>query len=248
MWFARSCLCAPKPKCVYYVECSARISPRIIWLNLLLATLCVATVAVYIYTSRRPSLSVTVAASPRALPQKETPQTELCQFQADAGYVFAPASKSDDGITVVPFPQCSDALQRTTSEHIFREWGKDLQVSSVDECLAIIRRQWSTAGDSMYVMSQSAREGHAAEFIGCVAVDRKQFYPYISHLYVHPDHRKRGFGQQLVEHGVKHAAACKFSEVKLWCERKLLPFYEGLGWRTEAISDNKYIMVRGVAG
>jgi GNAT superfamily N-acetyltransferase len=75
--------------------------------------------------------------------------------------------------------------------------------------------------------------GAASDFIGAVAVDRKNFEPFMSHLYVDEALRKRGYGERLVEHAIEYARAFKFNTLKLWCEVAMIPYYRNKGWVVE---------------
>ena len=74
------------------------------------------------------------------------------------------------------------------------------------------------------------------KFIGTVAVDRKNFDPCISHLFVDPTFRRKGYGERLLEHGIDYAKLFKFDNVKLWCEDTLVPYYASKGWVQEKLS------------
>ena len=74
------------------------------------------------------------------------------------------------------------------------------------------------------------------KFIGTVAVDRKNFEPYISHLFVDTVFRKKGYGERLLEHGIEYSRLFKFEDVKLWCVDSLVPYYASKGWVQEKLS------------
>jgi predicted GNAT family acetyltransferase len=90
-----------------------------------------------------------------------------------------------------------------------------------------IQENWN-GSDIFYVMISNDDR-----FIGTVAVDRKNFEPYISHLYVDPLFRHKGYGERLLEHGIEYAKLFKFDNIKLWCEEKLIGFYSKKGWIQE---------------
>jgi GNAT superfamily N-acetyltransferase len=93
-----------------------------------------------------------------------------------------------------------------------------------------ITENW-TGSDILYVMISNDDK-----FIGTVAVDRKNFYPYISHLFVDPALRKKGYGERLLDHGIDYARLFKFDAVKIWCEHTLVPYYASKGWIQEKLS------------
>jgi predicted GNAT family acetyltransferase len=88
-----------------------------------------------------------------------------------------------------------------------------------------------TGSDIMYVMISKDDT-----FIGTVGVDRKNFDPYISHLYVDPLFRNKGYGERLLEHGIEYSRLFKFESIKLWCVESLIPYYSSKGWVQEKLS------------
>lgn len=93
-----------------------------------------------------------------------------------------------------------------------------------------ILENWN-GSEIMYVMiSKDDR------FIGSVAVDRKNFEPYISHLFVDTIFRNKGYGERLLEHGIEYSRLFKFEHVKLWCVDILVPYYASKGWVQEKLS------------
>jgi GNAT superfamily N-acetyltransferase len=93
-----------------------------------------------------------------------------------------------------------------------------------------ITENWN-GSDIMYVMISKDNK-----FIGTVAVDRKNFDPYISHLFVDPIFRKKGYGERLLEHGLEYSKLFKFEHAKLWCIDTLVPYYASKGWVQEKLS------------
>ena len=93
-----------------------------------------------------------------------------------------------------------------------------------------ITENWN-GSDIMYVMISNDDK-----FIGTVAVDRKNFDPYISHLFVDPTVRKKGYGERLLDHGIDYARLFKFDAVKIWCADTLVPYYASKGWIQEKLS------------
>jgi GNAT superfamily N-acetyltransferase len=93
-----------------------------------------------------------------------------------------------------------------------------------------ITENWN-GSDIMYVAISKDNK-----FIGTVAVDRKNFDPYISHLFVDPTFRKKGYGERLLDHGIDYARLFKFDAVKIWCVDSLVPYYSSKGWVQEKLS------------
>jgi len=58
----------------------------------------------------------------------------------------------------------------------------------------------------------------------------RQFSPWLATLYVRPQARSGGVGAQLVAHCVQAAARLQVGYLYLYCEPRLVPYYQGLGW------------------
>jgi GNAT superfamily N-acetyltransferase len=71
------------------------------------------------------------------------------------------------------------------------------------------------------------------EIVGCIGIDRDNFYPYISHLYVLPEYRKNKYSLKLMRFAEKIIKDITFSESRLWCIKELQSFYEKQGYKIE---------------
>lgn len=148
--------------------------------------------------------------------------TEYTQFFADIGNV-SPLEVYSSSYFILPYPKVSSEVQE---ELIYTV--QELNPSLTD---AYIQEHW---GPQMYVMIDSL--GH---WIGCMAMDRKNFYPCISHLYIHPSYRKQGYAKRFLQHGEDVAKEFRFQEVKLWCKESLILYYERYGWSQEGTAKDE---------
>lgn len=156
----------------------------------------------------------------RDLSLGNTRKSELnCQFHADSGLI-CPLIVSDSVYSIKSYLEQPEHIQRAAVEGLAKEWG-----SSYTD--AYIRQLWQGT-DVLYV----ATTGTA--FAACMAVDRKQFYPFISHLYVDPAYRKYGYGTRMLILGEEYARSLGFTEVKLWCVERLVGYYTTRGWTIES--------------
>lgn len=146
-----------------------------------------------------------------------------CQYQADAGEV-CPLIVTASDYDIKPFNHHSAAVQDATVAALNREWPDSFTRDSVARYFAYT--------DTMYVMTDKS-----GDFIGAVAVDRKKFFPFISNLYVRPEQRGKGRSQRLLDVAEAYAASFGVTTVKLWCEPRLIPFYEKRGYRVESTGD-----------
>ena len=78
---------------------------------------------------------------------------------------------------------------------------------------------------------------------GTIAIDKKNFYPFISNLYIVLEQRSKGLGNFLLKFANKYIKSLQFTQSRLWCENKLVPFYTNLGWEIESKKDELNIMI-----
>ena len=154
--------------------------------------------------------------------------SHMCQFSADSGMV-CPPTETTSMFTIQPYQMCDEMIQRATVAHLTKEWGPAYSTEGY------IERIWSRT-DIMFVMSDDS------SFIGCVAVDRRNFFPVMSHLYVVPEKRGLGYGNRLLRFAERYAAKLSFTEIKLWCSQDMVSYYMKKGWVQEGTKEDQIIM------
>ena len=108
------------------------------------------------------------------------------------------------------------------------QWGDNSNIT-YDE--AFIEKTWKSPA-ALYVMTDAQ-----GNLVGTVAIDRKSYFPFISHLYVKPQFRRRGYGSKLLTIAEGHAAhQYTFGQSKLWCPDECVKFYEKRKWRKEKVA------------
>lgn len=136
--------------------------------------------------------------------------------------------------SIRPWQKVPDRIRTQTVNALEAEWGSDYSTD-------YIARTWVSA-DTFYVMT-----GRGGDLIGCVGLDRKQSYPFVSHLLVIPSQRSKGYASVLLHLCERHAANMGFTEIRLWCEPALVPFYTKLGWDAEKEMDGKTVFRKQVS-
>ena len=157
---------------------------------------------------------------------------ELGVSQADVGLVV-PFQAETSLFTFRPFDRVEEALKEKTIEALQREFGDQITRDFVES-------KW-TAGNVFYVLSFKS-EGKD-DFIGCVGVDRLQFYPFISNLVVHEKYRGKKYGQLLLRLAERYAERFQFPSVKLWCAEKLVPYYLKQGYVKERYEEEQQVFI-----
>jgi hypothetical protein len=166
-----------------------------------------------------------VAPAPAPAPTQWTPfnandsntlgEPSLFQFSADGGLVGPLVSAC--GLNIRAYQQVSASVKSQVVSAVRQEWS--------DLTDTFIRAKWPGGSDIFYVLCEKETD----RFIGCMAVDRRNFYPYISNLYVGISERKKGHGKQLLEHGMAFTKSMGFPDARLWCKPELLEWYKGKG-------------------
>lgn len=128
---------------------------------------------------------------------------------------------------VKPFKECAEKVKADVIKHLQKEW----QQTGVKYSIDFVEKTW-TYPDAIYVMVNTQ-----GEFIGCSAIDRSYMgYPFISHIYVKKQYRKKGFGEKLFNVVVKHAQKVGHKQVYGFCKDELVDYYKTFGCRRQATS------------
>lgn len=182
-------------------------------------------IAVSVYKGKIPVLQE------RFSPQSETRDSKFCEYKADTGYT-CPLVVTDGQLTIQPYAESGKHAMESASQALKREWGSAYSPE-------YILKKWEGT-DVLYVMTKNEH------FVGCVAVDRQQFVPVLSHLYVVESERNNGHARKLLQVIDKYVKeVLLFNEIKLWCDPKLKKFYESFGWQVEShkIEKGKSVLV-----
>lgn len=157
---------------------------------------------------------------------------ESGNFLADIGVVY-PLTVRGKNYSIDNFNKQPPEVQQEVAFLLNNEWGNDELTYTRD----YIQQHWAST-DIMYVMVSNG------DLIGCVAIDRHKFYPFISHLYIKKEHRGLGYAGKMLELCEAYARMqLKFTEIKLWCDQKLVTFYQKQGWTVESVDDkNVFVM------
>jgi GNAT superfamily N-acetyltransferase len=155
-----------------------------------------------------------------------------CSFLADSGLICALEETNDDYI-IKRYQETSDNMQKQVINELQKEW--EFYNHSY------IISNWSDSG-VFYVMTTIDEK----EFIGSIAVDRKNFYPYISQLYIVESKRNNGYAKILLSFAEKYTIEFGFNTARLWCSKDLIKFYEKLDWIVIEKDKDRYIMEKSL--
>jgi hypothetical protein len=154
-------------------------------------------------------------------------------YLADVGLISPPYVITDK-FQIIPFELITEKqMVSKIINSLNNEFGHDMAYSE-----DIINKTW-TGANVFYVMTSSDK----TKFYGTIAIDRKNFYPYISQLYIVEDERYRNLGKHLINFANRYIKSLNFTQSRLWCENKLVQYYSRLGWKYEGKQKDLNIMV-----
>lgn len=151
---------------------------------------------------------------------------EDCSFLADIGNV-CPLIVQGKQYTIDNYKKQPFKIKQEVATLLQQEWGSNKLSYTQD----YIESNWE-ATNVMYVFIANG------EMVGCVAIDRHKFYPFVSHLYIKDTHRGHGYAKHLLKLCEEYGKRLKFSDIKLWCAEHLVRYYQKLGWTIESVGDN----------
>ena len=161
---------------------------------------------------------------------------EFCKslgvFTANDGIVYPIKRKGFS-----PYQLCSESIKKDVIDAVKYLW------PFIDD--AYILKNYPGGNDVFYIYSFEDK------VIGCVSVDRSNFHPYISNLFVVPDERGKGKSIDLLVHAEIFIEMLGFDMMYLWCDQELVQFYENKGWfinEDKKVVDDKtiYIMKKNI--
>lgn len=171
-------------------------------------------------------------------------------YHADIGFVEVPKSVSIDlstsRVRIASISECTPVQIHKLSIGMIDAFGSRVGISDPVDMTFYINKHWnSEGGDALFVMTDQESE----EFLGCVAVDRKNFFPFIGNLYVSKDKRNRGLAARLMDYAERFICdGLKFDRARLWCDASLIDFYIKKGYIVEKDDDGTgvHVMVKSL--
>ncbi|NDC96121.1 GNAT family N-acetyltransferase, partial [bacterium] len=103
-----------------------------------------------------------------------------------------PLVYKDNTFAILPYQTCTQEVQQWVARAILEVWGEVANVNTMEDTINYILTNWRQ-GDIFYVLFVNGI------LTGFVAMDEKNFYPWMSHLYIHPHFRRRGYAGVLIQ-------------------------------------------------
>jgi GNAT superfamily N-acetyltransferase len=143
---------------------------------------------------------------------------------------------------ILQFKNCEEQLQDMISHAFINIWAEDFASKNITTYIGVkqfILDNFKDKLNAFFVLFDD--EG---DFISTFAVDVENFAPFISHIFVNPTLRNKGFGKKTIKYGEKYIKKLGFNASNLWCEEHLVPFYRKQGYVIESkirISETKEV-------
>ena len=156
-----------------------------------------------------------------------------CYHYADIG-LTCPTEVHNNIYDIIPFQYIDKYKQQIVVNYLNLEWGKKKNYT-----IDTILDEWPLI-DALYILTNKNK--YKNNIIGFIAIDRKFFFPFLSHLYVKSEMRGKGYGTILIDFAIKTVKLQGFKKCKLWCEKNQINYYIKKGWYIEYNQDNIYIL------
>jgi len=143
---------------------------------------------------------------------------------------------------IIQFKNCPEQIQDMIAHALISIWVDDFALKKITTYVGVknfILHNFKDKNNSFFVLFDD--EG---DFVSTFAVDMENFAPMISHLYVNPNLRKRGFGTKTLKYGEKYIKKMGFDTSHLWCEEELIKFYKKNNYNVDSkmkISEDKVV-------
>jgi N-acetylglutamate synthase-like GNAT family acetyltransferase len=125
---------------------------------------------------------------------------------------------------ILQFKNCTEELQNLISTALINEWPEDFKLKKIHSNIGVKNFILHNFKDKMNIFFVLFDD--QGGFVSTFAVDTENFAPYISHLYVNPNLRNRGFGKKTLKYAEKYIKKLGFDNSNLWCEENLVNYYK----------------------
>jgi len=127
-------------------------------------------------------------------------------------------------LKILQFKNIPENVQDMIANALIQTWKKDFALKKITSYVGVknfILHNFKDKLNSFFVLFDDAED-----FVGTFAVDTENFAPYVSHLFINPNIRNKGFGKKALKYAEKYISKLGFSSSNLWCEEKLIAYYK----------------------
>ena len=143
---------------------------------------------------------------------------------------------------ILQFKNCPTEIQTMIAHALINIWKDDFKLKKIHTYQGVINfilHNFVDKNNSFFVLFDDDDE-----FISTFAIDTENFAPYISHIFVNPNLRKRGFGKKTLKYAEKYISKLGFDSSNLWCNEELIIFYKKQGYNVDSplrVSESKTV-------
>lgn len=175
----------------------------------------------------------------------------MCTWKANGNYICRQLHESDSNEQKAPASEtptqeyggmelhaCSHDTQIDVAGHLLNQWSTEFQTSgttTVEQVLAFFSPE-EAGSNRLYVF-----HGQGDNWEGFVGISFTTGLPSIrapciNHLYVKPEHRRKGLGRAMLKWAEDSLVGMGHSLGALWCYPELANYYMGAGWSRVAMT------------
>ena len=122
------------------------------------------------------------------------------------------------------FKDIKENIQDMICHALINEWKDDFKLKKISTYIGVKNFILQNFKDKMNIFFVYLDD--EGEFIGTFAIDNENFAPYISHIYINPNYRNKGFGKRIIKYAEKYIKKQGFNASNLWCDEKLIKYYK----------------------
>jgi GNAT superfamily N-acetyltransferase len=143
---------------------------------------------------------------------------------------------------ILQFKNCSPEVQIMIAHALINIWKDDFSLKKIYSYKGVINfilKNFTDKNNIFFVLFDDEND-----FISTFAIDTENFAPYISHIFVNPNLRNKGFGTKTLKYAEKYIKKLGFESSGLWCNEELIIFYKKNGYNVDSplrISESKTV-------
>ena len=143
---------------------------------------------------------------------------------------------------ILQFKNCPENVKDLICSEFIKIWKDDFLLKKITSMIGVKNFLLYNFKDKMNIFFVLFDDD--GDFVSTFAIDTENFSPFISHLFVNPNLRNKGFGKKSLKYGEKYVKKLGFETANLWCEESLVSYYKKNGYVVDSplrISEKKMV-------
>ena len=125
---------------------------------------------------------------------------------------------------ILQFKNCPENVKDLICSEFIKIWKDDFVLKKITSMSGVKNFLLYNFKDKMNIFFVLFDDD--GDFVSTFAIDTENFSPFISHLFVNPNLRNKGFGKKSLKYGEKYIKKLGFDAANLWCEESLVSYYK----------------------